>query len=127
MFECLCQEKEGAVWRSVHIPLVTVSWAMDMIGRLEKVDNFLPRTNRVGFMLDHKNAFLQIDEVGLIAIVPAHSDFLDVHITFWDGRLRGREKLCKTAASFVSSLMRKQLITVIPEDKQVLYFTNYRE
>lgn len=149
MFECLCQEKEGAIWRSVYVPLVTIPWAMDKLDKLQRVENFLPDGSEMMFLLDHRNSFIQIDDVGLIAVIPKEDmpDYRHVHITFWDGRLRGRERMCRAIATFVQGLMKVKIVTMVPayrhtlrafatragfedvgsvDEARVLLFTNYR-
>lgn len=92
------------------------------------MENFLPKDNPYTFLLNPQNKFFQVDDVGLLAVIPSFEwpELLHVHITFWDGRLRGREGLCKSLAAMVSQLTGKFLFTQIPEDRQALLAFAYR-
>lgn len=108
----------------MSVPLVTVSWAMETIEKLQTVPNFIPENeDPVVFMLDSGKTFLEVDNIGLLVFFPYESkdkNILEVHMTFWDGRFRGRERLCRSAATFVARILRKQLITAVPEDREAL-------
>lgn len=122
MFEHLCKEKNGAVWRSVRVAKPSVNWANRMIDNLQTVPNFLPKNNPYLTLLDPKNKYFEIDNVGIIAVMPMDDwpNLLHVHITFWDRRLRGREGLCRSLADWVTGICDKTLFTQIPEKNQVL-------
>ncbi len=122
MFEHLCKEKTGHVWRAVWVVRPSVQWAMGVVEELQKVENFLPKDNPFEMLLNPANKFFQVDSVGMIAVVPAPDwpQLLHVHITFWDGRLRGREGLCRSLASWVCSFTGKVLYTQVPEDRKAL-------
>lgn len=122
MFEHLCKEKDGAVWRGVRLVQPSIDWANSMIEKMHDVPNFLSKSNPYTELFDHRNLFFQVDEVGLIAVInlPQYDRLRHVHVTFWDGRLRGREGLCKTLATWVVNLSNVILFTQIPEDRKAL-------
>lgn len=121
MFEHLCKEKNGAVWRTVWMPKVTIPWATEMVEKTSKVSNFLPKDNPFTVLLDNKNKFFQVDNVGLIAVLHMEGyQLLHVHVTFWDGRLRGREGLCRALSIFVENMTEKFLFTQIPAEYRAL-------
>jgi hypothetical protein len=123
MFEVLCTEKKEAIWRTVSFMPRTVPRMLEVVELMSKVANFLPSTNPFVMLVDPDNLFFQVDNVGLIAVFPHTERSLHAHITFWDGRLRGRERLCRNLAEFVCGVSRKFLITAIPEkNRAVLAF-----
>lgn len=63
-----------------------------------------------------------IDDVGAVFVIPDSYGSAEVHIAFWDGRLRGREVICKRLAD--AFLMRYHtLYARIPkEGKTVIAF-----
>lgn len=61
--------------------------------------------------------FWTVDDVGLLIA----SEAGDVHIFFWDGRLRGREQLCRTMAGVVMNIFGKESIwTKIPSTERAV-------
>lgn len=93
---------------------------METVDLMQLVPNFLSEIeNPYQIFLDPANTFFQIDDVGVVAIMPL-AEHLHCHITFWDGRLRGREGLCKKLAMFITGLTKKELITAVPKDRRVL-------
>lgn len=106
----------------MYIPKVTVPWAADTADKLRKVENFLPKSNPYVMLLDPKNKFFEVDNVGLIAVLTTDgwTNLAHVHITFWDQRLRGREGLCRSLAEWVTRFTDKVLFTQIPEDRRAL-------
>lgn len=113
-FEFLCKEKEGEVRRSVRLMGLSVPKILDTIEKMNKVRNFLPKENPVAPFIRPGNVFFEVDDVGMIALVPENG-IIHCHITFWDRRLRGREELCKTVAEWAHALTGKILATGIPE------------
>lgn len=93
-----------------------------MVEKLEAVPNFLPKTNPYTALLDPRNLFFEVDNVGLIAALsmPDFPKLFHVHITFWDGRLRGREELCRTVGTWITLLTDRMLFTQIPIDRKAL-------
>lgn len=113
-FEFVCKEKEGEVRREVRLVVPTVPWILDTIEKMNKVRNFLPRENQIAPFVRPGNVFFEVDDVGMIALVPEEG-LVHCHITFWDRRLRGREELCRTVAAWAMALTGKILATGIPE------------
>lgn len=122
MFEHLCKEKDGLVWRTVRVAEPSVNWANRVIDKLQTVPNFLQNENPYFILLDSRNKFFEVDNVGIVAVLPldAWPNLLHVHITFWDRRLRGREGLCRSLADWVTRLCGKTLFTQIPAENKVL-------
>jgi hypothetical protein len=67
-------------------------------------------------LLEHNWRLYQVDDVGLMGVGPTlYRGMPDVHITFWDKRLRGREGLCRAVAYMVmGELEVPGLYTPIP-------------
>lgn len=67
-------------------------------------------------LVDQEWSLFQVDDVGLVAVGPMRTDFMaDVHITFWDKRLRGREDLCRRVAEWViAGFGLQSVFTAIP-------------
>lgn len=103
------------------MPEPTVDWATAIVDKMRGVENFLG-DNPFLVLLDPSNKFFQVDDVGMIAVMPTRlwDSLLHVHVTFWDRRLRGREGLCRSLAVWVSRFTGKQLFTQIPEDRRIL-------
>lgn len=148
MLEVRCHEKHGPVWRKIRPMVRTIEHILETVDRLKKTVNFLPADNEYTVFIDERNLFFEVDNVGLVAVIPWSEAVLHCHITFWDKRLRGREELCRSLAEFVTYTTQKPLITGIPETSElilafahragfeessrsngvvILLFTNYRE
>jgi hypothetical protein len=149
MFEVLCQEKGGAIWRTISLMSRSVPHLIEVNDKLNGLGeaNFMSKkVNPFALMVDPANLFFEVDNVGLITVMPLGDQALHCHIAFWDKRLRGRERLCRNLAEFVTAVTRKFLVTAIPENNRVvlafarragfevgqhnngvvtLYFTNY--
>lgn len=119
MFEVLCIEKKETIWRQISFLPLTPAKILETVDLMQLVPNFLPKDNPYSIFLDPENTFFKIDDVGLITVMPI-AEHLHCHITFWDGRLRGRENLCRKLALFVTGLTKKELITAVPKDRKVL-------
>jgi hypothetical protein len=120
MFEVLCLEKGGAIWRRISFLPLSPAKIMETVDLMQLVPNFLTGIdNPYAIFLDPENTFFQIDDVGLITVMPI-AEHLHCHITFWDGRLRGREGLCRKLSTFVTGVTKKELITAVPKDRRVL-------
>lgn len=58
----------------------------------------------VGMIWHNGVRLFQVDTVGmLIQGFVTYNDMIDVHIVFWDRRLRGREPMCRSMAQLVAS------------------------
>lgn len=61
-----------------------------------------------------------VEDKGIIIVLPTIPGEAECHISFWDGRLRGREELCRELAA---SLPYNRLWAAIPlEAKTVRFF-----
>ena len=114
-----CQEKEGPVRRTVsEMPKSLEVW-LETVEKLRLVPNFLHKSdfeNTKEFLKD-ENKFFLVDDVGAAAVLPDEKGSAHVHITFWDGRLRGREALMRELAIQVKDQMKLDtLYTAIPVD-----------
>jgi hypothetical protein len=105
------------------MPRHDIAYIWETVARCQRVTNFLPKENPVAPFVVRENLFFEVDDVGLIAIVPVDEALAHAHITFWDGRLRGREELCTAVADWVHYVSQRLLFTVIPEThEKVLAF-----
>lgn len=98
-----CDEPHGTVWRSVQKLSPHPAGVLKVYDRLKKVPNLFtfkePVTPEVLERLFARHGFIwTVDDVGIILIVPFNGIGAHAHITFWDGRLRGREDLCRRFA-----------------------------
>lgn len=119
MFSCMCTEKGGKKLRSIRLmPRHDIAYIWETVARCERVANFLPKDNPIAPFMVRENLFFEIDDVGMIAVVPVEGTLAHVHITFWDGRMRGRELLCHTLSDWCSQLLGRTLFTVIPESSE---------
>lgn len=122
MYTCMCHERDGPVRRHVRLMPRSVARIAEIQAHLSTVQNFLPKVNPVGIFLDGANTFFEVDDVGIIAVLPGPQG-LHVHVTFWDKRLRGREGLCRELSRWVSKLTGKELFTYIPDQaRSILMF-----
>lgn len=111
-----CQEKEGTFTRVVR-PMPRDPWLIrEAVKKMRKVPNFLGKENPYDVLLDESVIPLQVDDVGIILLKP-QGEKVEVHITFWDGRLRGREELCQKVAERVLKHY-KVLWTAVPKDSR---------
>lgn len=121
MLESTCFEAGKEVRRAVYIMPRTVSKILEIHSRMQRVPNFLPKLNTLGIFLDENNTFFEIDDVGVIALLPLPEGLgAHCHITFWDKRLRGRESLCRALAEMVVELRKESLFTAIPEESRTV-------
>lgn len=121
----LCKERRGHVWRSVRIMPRTLKEAYDVAQKMSKVPNFLG--NQPPEVLVQKNtaAFL-VDGVGILyAADIREGESAHVHMTFWDGVLRGREELVhRTAGVVMQAFNLDHVWTAIPKSMpRVVAFT----
>lgn len=90
---------------------------IEVVDKMEKVPNFLDGRDPYEIFLRPENTFFLVDDVGIMAVVdPQPQRCAHAHITFWDGRLRGREAMCAELADFViRAAGYRYLFTGIPE------------
>lgn len=118
-----CNERDGLHEREIRKLENDIAIIADLVDCVKKVPNFLYHSparefeNYRLFLNDSNQTFL-VDDVGVLVAIPCHCG-AEVHITFWDGRLRGREELCRKVAD---GLLRqfKWLVTAIPTDRLAL-------
>lgn len=119
MFSHLCEEKKGKVLRTLRLmPRHDIAHIWRVVERCQRVPNFLPEDNPIAPFVIDQNLFFEVDDVGLIAVVPIDERYSHVHITFWDGRMRGRELLCRSLSDWVHCISGRILFTVIPETSE---------
>ena len=109
MLEFLCFEKSGPVRRTVRVMDRTLPNILAVIEKLSRVRNFIdPEVNPIAPFVSPSNIFLEIDDVGLIWYEPLDAAY--IHLTFWDGRLRGREKMCRSLVEFAQIFTKKIMV-----------------
>jgi hypothetical protein len=94
---------------------------------LQRVPNFMQGSMMAGNLLARDVEILLVDNVGvLVAIDIIPGEFAHAHMTFWDGQLRGREALVRTAAEvMMEAYDLQELWTAVPaQSAMVLAFTN---
>lgn len=90
---------------------------------LRSVPNFLPvGLSLADFVRQPGVVVVLIDNVGMLAAESIiYGKFAQAHITFWDGKLEGRESLCEDIADFVMECAGLQfLLTTIPTNRKRL-------
>lgn len=105
LFEMACVERGKEIRRSVRLfdrSLESVIAAVDKLGRVE---NFLRRDNPFSVLMNEGTVIFEVDDVGMLLVGHMQYGFsASVHVTFWDKRLRGREKLCRGMAELVMTI-----------------------
>jgi hypothetical protein len=117
-----CREKSGRQIRSVRMLKKTPRNVLQLVDRLSTVRNFLPQERQFDFLLDKKTLIFMVDDVGVLVAAEVVADnAAHVHMTFWDGRLRGRERLVQLTAMWLRETCRlKYLWTAIPKELRVV-------
>lgn len=122
MLQFVCQEKGGEVLRTVRPMQRTIPRILDVLEKMGRVPSMLDPVNPARIFLDPTIGILEVDDVGLLVV----SDFkaaeggAHVHATFWDGRLRGREEMCKSLVTMASEVRRQMVHTAIHQDRKAL-------
>jgi hypothetical protein len=118
LFDVDCNEKGGIVRRRVRMMPRDIAHLIEVVDKMQQVPNFLPKHNPIEPMFSDSTLFFEVDDVGMIAVVPTHyAKVAHCHITFWDKRLRGREQLCRNLCEVVRGLCKYSLLVAIPEDR----------
>lgn len=137
LFSVICDEPEGAIGREVHLAEISREALVHMYQKLKDfkilfddytqgdakafLDKFIEITPEGE--IKPKGLLLRVDDVGVIFfanIVP--NDSADVHISFWDRRLKGRANLVKKALKFAfESFNLYRISTTIVESNRVGY------
>jgi hypothetical protein len=112
-FQFTCPEPDGEVIRTVR-PLASrdiLRVYLKIRGSLESRGRTLPFELALREFDRMDKLYWTVDDVGLLIATEAG----DVHIFFWDRRLRGREQMCKTMANVVMNILDREYIwTRIP-------------
>lgn len=118
-FTLICQEPTGPVTRTVR-PLeqraILPVWqrmreSLESRGRTLPLDLALREFGRLDKL------FWTVDDVGLLIADSTG----DTHVFFWDGRLRGREELCKAMAYVTMEIFElEETSTRIPESEKMM-------
>lgn len=110
---------ESETPRARQIRLLTEADLLEVEPLFNSVPNFLQETDSTLaelLELPEVVGFL-VDKIGLLLMI-RHSGYGDVHITFWDRTLEGREALCNEMAQFVMASAGLQfLLTRIPQSR----------
>lgn len=119
MLECACDEPGGTVWRSIKpLDRRDLGRFAEMLEKLQSVPNMLQ--GRAHFLLQTDCTAFEVDDVGLLAMLPFRPHAATVHITFWDRRLRGRERLCRTMCEHAQEFGWRELYVVLRQDANML-------
>lgn len=102
----LCREDSQEIYREVrqldtndHI-LVTEVY-LRQLQLFKDLGRPLPPWQTLGLLYEPNRIYWVVDDVGLIFAIFDTDHSANVHITFWDRRLRGREGLCRALAQLV--------------------------
>lgn len=94
----------------------------DIFYKIKDIPNMLVDEEHPGpfaakALFDRSNMIFQVGDCGIIGVANierGHS--AEVHVTFWDGMLRGKEKVCRQVAeALINKFELKILYTRIPE------------
>jgi hypothetical protein len=121
-----CLERQGMIRRDVVRMDRTPANILQLYDRLQGVPNFMEGSS-LGRLLASGVEILLVDNVGvLVAVDIIPGEFAHAHMTFWDGQLRGREALVRTAAEvMMEAYDLQELWTAVPtQSAMVLAFTN---
>lgn len=115
-----CNEKGREVYRRVSLFEPTPANMLEAVDKLNQVPNFLNSQNQFEAFLREDSYALCVDDVGMLLV--SHMQYgysASVHITFWDRRLRGREKLCRIVADWVVRFAGLKFVwTAIPANSR---------
>jgi hypothetical protein len=120
----ICVEKDEEIERTVTPMSLDPAEVLRVYDKLKGVPNLFVASGvcsakTLEQLYDPAYHFWLVDDVGIICIAPVASGKGHAHITFWDGRLRGREGL---AREFAKAAMAEHglhtLITAIPLDSR---------
>jgi len=116
----LSREQELPMIREIT-PVVRDEETINQLeAKLRTVPNFLPAKYSLWDVLSAPNTVgYAVDDVGLlIAVNVTQGKMAEVHITFWDGILEGREHLCwEVAQMLMASADLQFVLTFIPESR----------
>lgn len=121
---CACREKDGLKLRMVeHIEpnAVTMAWLILMLRKRKSFLEHVGMADAISMLLDKSTHVLGIDDVGAVILTNIAEGYAaEVHVTFWDGRVRGRERMCRKMAKLLMDKFRlEQIFCLIPEGNTV--------
>lgn len=117
---CACHEKGGLTLRRVE-PLAKEAKALAwLVLMLKETDSFLSHVSMADaltLLLDKRTYTLTVDDVGAVILSNIHQGLsAEVHVTFWDGRVRGRERMCRKIAEWLFRMYDLgEMYALIPE------------
>lgn len=125
IFRSLCDEKKGRVIRSVMVYSQTddpgYCYLMFVAHRLKWIPSMFSavptdQMQAIFDVLDKGWYLLPVDDVGVLGVGTTMIDnHVDVHVTFWDRVLRGRERLCRQACEWaIEQRQAEGAYTAIP-------------
>jgi hypothetical protein len=90
--------------------------------KLDGVPNFLGAYRLAEYLTNRSVSLFLVDNVGVVfGLMHPSREFAEVHITFWDRVLEGREDLCADIAQFyMNSNGAKFVVTTIPKSRKRL-------
>lgn len=122
-----CKERGGPVVREV-VRIWEPNELRRLIPSMLKVPSFLQGMSvpEIDSLITARDAAVyRVDDVGVLAVLEIEEGLAaHAHITFWDGRMRGREGLCRTLARCTMRFYSlKALFTAVPcESAAVIAF-----
>lgn len=109
----VCREKSGSIRRYVRV--MYQNEARMIYDYLALRPSFVSSEDEFVDLVKKGMVCFLVDDVGMFAVVVDKSGRAHVHMTFWDGRLRGRETLAREVAHFaMETLELDRLWTAIP-------------
>lgn len=122
-----CPEPKGARLRRVRELERTpqqIQWVMEKMSGVPSFFMGQSCWSSIDELYDDKKVFFLVDDVGIICVAPNRVEIMPnahVHITFWDGRLRGREGLCRgLAREVLNAYSLSYLWTAIPDSSKMI-------
>lgn len=117
---CACHEKTGLTLRRVE-PLVkdakTLAWLVLMLQESDSFMRHVCMADALSLLLAQNTYVLTIDDVGAVILTGIKKGCsAEVHVTFWDGRVRGRERMCRKIAEWLFRMYElSEMLCLIPE------------
>ena len=120
-----CAEKLGTVTRYYREVDRTPKNILEIVDKVVRVPNFLFKQLELTYseLLNYENALYQIDDAGIVFFKPRPPFTAEVHITFWDGRLRGREEICREIGRdflIQRGIREGRFVTAVPHDRKAV-------
>lgn len=118
-----CDEPEGPIHRCVEQLKPEIAAVEQVWQRMLGVPNIFERMTPEwkAWMMQGFWKFWTVDDVGVLCFDPWVRGNAHVHVTFWDKRLRGRERLCAVVAvELMKRYKVERLFTTIPREARVI-------